>query len=467
MAFTPRNRDELARLVLGSIVARTELTDTTQGSVVDTISQAFGAVGASIERQIEKVRDAFDFRNATGAELDERLSELPPDTITRLGATFARGELTLSFNPALTANLTLDESSSFTRSDAQNVIYSTVQAYTIPSGTSTYNVTVEASQEGINGNCASGLINTVLDAPSEITSVTNSAPFANGQDEESDTQLKRRALLYLQSLARCQPSALEYGALSLTSTQGRLILASIYEDPNQAGYSELAIDDGSGLLGDNQRDGAIYTATAGQTGGVRVFYHEAPAVDPVRIGIVTNNIAIPLASTQYLSIPERGIIYINEGAIPIGATYRTLPYKVYTGLIAEVQNYIEGDTNNPLVNPGFRACGTRVRVLPPSIKKLEFDMHLIPKSGYDLDTVTSQALTAITQLTLDLRLGQPLYTAQIINAILELDNVLSVKLYNYDQSNIQNPILLDDIYPSGNAVIRLGRTQIIPNLEET
>jgi len=82
MSFTPRNRDELARLVLGSIVSRTELTDTTQGSVIDTMSQAFGAVSASIERQIEKVRDAFDFRNATGAELDERLSELPPNTIT-------------------------------------------------------------------------------------------------------------------------------------------------------------------------------------------------------------------------------------------------------------------------------------------------------------------------------------------------------------------------------------------------
>jgi uncharacterized phage protein gp47/JayE len=467
MSFTPRNRDELARLVLGSIVSRTELTDTTQGSVIDTISQAFGAVGASIERQIEKVRDAFDFRNATGAELDERLSELPPNTIQRQSATFARGELTLSFNPALSANLTINENSTFTRSDAQNVIYTVVQAYTVPSGTSTFTVTVEASQEGTAGNCASGLVNTILDAPSQITSVTNSLPFANGQEQETDTQLKRRALLYLKSLGRCQPSALEYSALSLPSTQGRLILASIYEDPNQAGYSELAIDDGSGLLGDNQRDGAIYTATAGQTGGVRVFYHEAPAVEPVRIGIVSLGIAIPLNPTQYISIPERGIIYINEGAITAGQTYRTLPYKVYTGLISEVQNYIEGDTNNPLVNAGFRACGTRVRVVPPTIKKLEFDMHLIPKSGYDLEVVTSQALTAITQLTLDLRLGQALYVAQIINAILELGNVLSVKLYNYDESDNQTPVVLDDIYPSGNAVIRLGRSNIIPNLEET
>jgi hypothetical protein len=376
--------------------------------------------------------------------------------------------LTLSFNPALSANLTINSDSTFTRSDAQNVIYTVVQAYTVPSGTSSFNVTVEANQEGIAGNCASGLINTLLDAPSEITSVTNSLPFANGQEQETDTLLKRRALLYLKSLGRCQPSALEYSALSLPSTQGRLILASIYEDPNQAGYSELAVDDGSGLLGDNQRDGAIYTATAGQTGGVRVFYHEAPAVEPVRIGIVSNlGIAVPLPPSQYLSIPERGIIYINEGAISAGQTYRTLPYRVYTGLIAEVQNYIEGDTNNPLVNAGFRACGTRVRVVPPTVKKLEFDMHLIPKSGYDLEVVTNQVLTAITQLTLDLRLGQPLYVAQIISAILDLGNVLSVKLYNYDQSDSQTPVVLDDIYPSGNAVIRLGRSNIIPNLEET
>ena len=467
MAFTPRTRDELARLVLGSIVSRTALTDTSQGSVVDTISQAFGAVSASIERQIEKARDAFDLRNATGAELDERLKEFPLETITRKEATLARGHLELSFNPALTANLTIEEGSTFARSDNPSVIYSTTQEYIVQAGQNAFAVEVEANLDGIEGNCAKGLITTILSAPSEITSVNNTGAFTNGLEQETDTQLKRRALLYLKSLARCQPSALEYGALSLSSTQGRLILASIYEDPYVLGYSELAIDDGSGKLGENKRAGKRYIMTAGNTGGVRTFYHEAPAVNNVTLATISNNVETPLDPTKYLSIPERGVIYIDEGAISANQTFTVQYYEVYTGLIAEVQDLIEGDINNPLSKPAFRACGTRVRVVPPSVLTLDCDIHLIPKSGFDFETVQKNVKDAFIQKTLDLKLGQPLYTAQLINEALMLGSVLSLKIYVADTGDTDNPILLDDIYPAQNQVVRIGTLNILPTPEDT
>jgi len=469
MAYTARTQDELARIALGAIITRSNLTDTAQGSVIDTLAQSMGALASDVEQRLSLVRDSFDFRNATGAELDARLAEFPPNSVERLQATRASGQVELTFSGALANDLLIEAGSSFTSSDNPELIYSTVADSTVLAGESGATINVVASAEGTQGNCLSGAIDQVLQAPSLIVSVQNQSAFTNGADAETDSALKRRALLYLQSLSRSQPAALEYAALSYTGQTERLTLANVYEPLDVRGYSELYIDDGTGRLGENKRTGAIYSGTV-PASGLTVIYHDAPAVDQVtplkQVTTPLGDVFLPLDDDQFISIPERGVIYIEPSAYFTGQQWSISAYEVFQGPIANIQRLIEGDTSNPNQSAGWRAAGTRVRVLPPSVLFLSFDLQITPETGYNLIDIQESAELAINDLMAGLEIGQPLFVAEIIEAIMTLEGVLNTRVYQSGSVNQQVPTPLDDIYPPPRMVIRLGALDITPVIEE-
>lgn len=465
MPYTPRTRAELAEIALGAIIARSGLDDTAEGSVIHTLAQAMGALSASSERQIELVRAAYDFRNATGAELDERLAEFPPDTLSRHPATIARGVLTARFE-ALTAQQTISAGSSFGSSTDDALVYITTVDHTAQIGDTTLELNIEASQAGTGGNIGAGIIDTILDAPSWVASVENQEPIAGGLDEETDAALKRRGLLYLASLARSQPQALESLAYNHASTAGRVILAALWESPHTLGYSELYIDDGTGQLDTHTEIGPIYQGTAGPT-GVTKLYFQAPAVQSPVVLTDSSGSFAPLSPALYIAQPERGVIHIEAGAIPSGVSYKLAPYRVYTGLIQELQSAIEGNTANPASSQGWRAAGTRVRVQPAAPYRLDFDLALVVRTGYDLDSVAAEIEQALIELTYSLTIGSPLYVSHIINTIIETEGALNAHLYIAGTGSNPDPEPLADIYPPTNNVIRLGALQIVPASEET
>lgn len=466
MAYVPRERAELARIFLGSLITRSELDDTAQGSVIDVIAQSQAALASSTERRIKGVRDAFDFRNASGAELDERLGEFPPNTITRLPATTATGTITVTI-PAQASDLGISQGASFSASSVPDILYTVITASTISAGATSKDLTVEASEEGRAGNIGAEKIDTVIDAPVQITSVTNSAAITNGQEEESDSELKRRALLYLQSLARSQPPALEFAALNYSGTE-RITLASLYEDPNVAGMSYLYIDDGSGTLGTRTATGHRYTGTA-TAEGPTVIYHDAPAVNTLTISYVdpSTTLTRTVSPLKYVSIPERGVIYLDADAIPDTAPWTLGPYEVFTGPIAEIQRTIEGDPAHPNEYAGWRAAGTRVRVYPPSVAPLNADIHLTPENGYELNALSQSVETRLIDELSVYRIGEPLFVARLTEIIMGVDGVRNITLYAHETGDDAAPIPLEDLYPQSNRVVRLGTLKIIPAPEET
>jgi len=463
--YVPRERDELARIFLGSLITRSELDDTAQGSVIDVLAQSMAALASSTERRIAGVRDAFDFRNATGAELDERLGEFPPDSISRLSATTASGSLTVTLL-AQGSDLTIEAGASFGASSNPDIIYSVRTQTVISAGATSADLTVDASESGRAGNIASQRIDTILDAPSQLLTVTNSAAFTNGQEEETDSALIRRAMLYLQSLARCQAPALEYAALSYEGEE-RITLASLYEDPHVAGMSYLYIDDGSGTLGLRTATGQQYTGTATATGPT-VIYHDAPAVNTLSITYTDpiTSLTRTVSPVKYVSVPERGVIYLDSDAIPDGAVWTLGPYEVFGGPIAAIQRIIEGDPANPTSAPGWRAAGTRVRVYPPSIMRLDADIHLTPENGYELNALSQSVETSLIDELSAYRIGEPLFVARLIEMIMSVEGVRNIALYVAGTGDDAIPQTLGDIYPSADRVIRLGALTIIPSPEE-
>ena len=460
--YTPRDRDELARIILGSIVSRSELTDTASGSVIDVLAQSMAALSSSVEYRIARMRDAFDFRNATGAELDERLSEFPPSTIERQSATYATGALIVTLD-AQVLDLTIPAGASFSPSSRPEIIYSVIADTVITAGETSKELSVEANLLGPAGNISAERIDTILSAPPELLTVSNQTSISNGRDEETDVSLKRRALLYLQSLARSQPSALEFAALSADVTP-RLSLASVYEDPEQRGFSWLYIDDGSGELGLRTQTGQRYTGTA-TASGPRTIYFDAPAVNAPTLTYVdpVTSLTRMVSTAHYLAIPERGVMYVDASAIPDTAVWTLGAYDVFSGPIAEIQRIIEGDPANPNSSPGWRAAGTRVRVYPPGVQRLSFDLHLVPVSGYDIDELKRAVeLAVIDHLSL-LRIGEPVFVARLIEIIMSVEGALNIDLYQASTGSSAAPQDLEDLYPASNSVVRLGTLTITPS----
>lgn len=454
MSFTPRTKDELARRTLGAFIARSPLSDTNEGSVLDTIAQSIGALASNTENRIATVRDAFDFRNASGVELDLRLAEFPHGTIVRKPAQRARGVVGIILQEGLTVDTVIPEGTTFSRTD-NAVLYLTTEDVTISAGERIADLNVEASVLGSSGNAPSSVITGLEDVPNEIIAVVNTRAITTGLEEESDNSLKRRATLYLQSLARSQARALEYMALS-ADLPLRLLIANIYEDPFNRGMSYLYIEDGTGALSQNTSDGRIPSVTVPQ-GSLNVFYHDYPAIKEVIPAIFNNGTLTNLDPTQYVSIPERGIIYLDSSALTPGDTLTVRPYHIYTGSIATIQALIEGDPSNPEGSPGFRSAGTRVRVLSPNITRVSLSLEVQVQGGADYTTLETNITDALSSLINDLYVNAPLFHASIIDVVMDVEEVSNVHVFRFNTTDA-----FEDFYPPQGSVIRLNNLSISP-----
>lgn len=82
-------------------------------------------------------------------------------------------------------------------------------AYIIPAGVTSAQVTVQAQNAGTQGNVAAGSITTISTAIVGVDTVTNPNAFANGVNEESDAAVQARFQVYVQGLRAAINSAVE------------------------------------------------------------------------------------------------------------------------------------------------------------------------------------------------------------------------------------------------------------------
>ena len=367
MPYTPKSHNEILRDLRAMTIGRTALNDIQAGSVLNTLLSAFAHELASAERRIFNVREAFFLASATGAELDERVAELPPVGINRLPATNGSATcLKITRGLPYTGQLTIPAGSLV--STVSGIKYRTTNDAIIADGAGHVdNVQVVAINAGLSGNTPVGTISVIVDMPDAIIEVDNTQAISNGGDEETDAQLKQRAYNYIQSLSRCSRSTLEYLALTFISSDGdRMKFARIYENPETPSISELIVDDGSGIeVNAVSAEGAETSGTI-PNNGYRVLFHEAPATAPITTLNLTildaDSNPVTINNSQITSIPERGIVYVDESVIGEDYTWTISGYRVFRGFISELQKEIEGDVDNPSVLTGFRASGTRVIV---------------------------------------------------------------------------------------------------------
>jgi len=446
--YTPRTSSEITRDLMARMVARTELTDVAEGSVLLSLLQTIAEQIAEADTRLASIRDQFTLSGASGLDLDERAEELG---LTRLSATNATGTITL-IRDASSASLIVPRGSIVGRNDS-TVTYSTQSAVTFGIGITEVDVAITANTTGSSGNAPTNTITTLVDMPEAITSITQTIAIGNGQFEESDIQLRARATRYLNSLARCQPVALEYLALSTTASDGtRATTATLYENLTERGRCELLIDDGSGL-GDHPqtRSGATITTTLNSAQGL-IIGVESPIVNDIVVTDTTSQVQQfrLVENTDYIVYRERGLIHLLEGAsVSEGSELTISGYEVYTGLISELQSTIEGDPQD--ITSGYRPAGISVRVLPAPVQRVDLDVLIVVADGANVLTVSDNVETAIASLFSSLNAGQPAYIAKIIDVVMSIDDVVNTTLYRQGTR-----VLAVDQYPATERTVLRG-----------
>lgn len=446
MPFVPRTSREILRDLRGMVLGRTKINDILTGSVLNTLLSSVAQLVSSSERRLYNIRESFFLEGAIGSDLDERVSELPPVAIERLGRTNASASSLKIGRSNSTGDLLIPSGSLVSKQDGTQ--YRTVNDVIIPNGAiDIENVQIIALVSGTSGNASIDEINTIVSMPTDVSSVSNIQPLTNGTDEESDESLRNRALTYLKSLSRCSPSTLEFLALSFVSSAGdRMKFASIFEDSEQPAYSELVVDDGSGLnVNSVSRAGNTINGTVPSSNS-RILYHEKPATSPIlpsNITITRGSNTISLSSSDITSVQERGVVYIKEGILQAGDTWTISNYRVFTGYIAELQDEIEGNVDNPSVLTGFRASGTRVVVSLADPQFVSFDVSLQVDTDQDFNAVEYSLKQGLETFINELSPSSPLYVSSLVESAKAVNGVLDVVFY---QSNSTNR--LENIYPS-------------------
>jgi hypothetical protein len=273
---------------------------------------------------------------------------------------------------------------------------------------------------GAIGNLSQpSLINTIVRGLPELVEVTNTQPLAGGTDRERDDELRQRAERWVASLALAQNEALEAVALNFQASNSTVAShARIWNDPDMRGYSELVVDDGTGMQG--------YTRLAQTTTGVvptlsgsglrYQFPFEWPAATPPVVRIDGN--IVPPSSYQVLH--DKGLIVLNEftpSAVSPGMPWSVGDHSVFVGFIAELQRYI---------NTICVAAGTVVRVVSPIPQYINLSFNMVAAPGTNLVDVREQIKRAIVAFVARLAPGEPLLIYRLIGSLNALPGVLNV-----------------------------------------
>ena len=250
--------------------AATTLVDTTVGSILRAVTEAYAFVALWLQGIALQIAALTRFSTSSGPDADSWAADfgfyrLPPKPSSG-SETFARFTPTLQVQiQAATQNgidtngnaiwtggaevQTSDGSETYMviPDTTQSAYNASINAYVIPVNIPSCTATIVATTAGTASNVSAGQINTISQAIAGIDTVTNASPLTNGADAESDASFRARFVVYLQTLERGTPASIINAVESLQ--QGAYCTLTQNQDYNgtrDLGYFYLVVDDGTG-----------------------------------------------------------------------------------------------------------------------------------------------------------------------------------------------------------------------------
>jgi hypothetical protein len=242
-----------------------------QGSSLRAIVEGFGGLFMWFQALVLQLLTAIRLSTSSGNDVDTFVADFMPivpgsqttalpNGSPRLGAQAASGTVTYTRFTAGTntcfipvgATLTTNDGNNTTFVVSTNLTFATYQAgppagYLLPSSVASIVVPVQCSVPGLIGNVVVGAIGNITSPVTGIDTVSNTAAFSNGANQESDSALKQRFAAYILGLSRGDFFGLNASLLSsATTVQFTLTEGYNYDGSYRPGFFFVVVDDGSG-----------------------------------------------------------------------------------------------------------------------------------------------------------------------------------------------------------------------------
>jgi hypothetical protein len=241
-------------------------------------------------------------------------------------------------------------------------------AYVIPAGVVSIAATVQNNIIGVAGNIIAGALGLVTSNIAYVDTVTNAAAFTDGVNAESDAAFKFRFGLFLTSLAKATPIAMQSAVLGVAQNLTCAVLSGCQTVGGAftPGYGVIAVDDGSGATAS-----AVLTAVAtAATGPSMLALGAVCAV--MQAPVLTANVALTITCSTSVqkaaAVPlVTAAVAAYVAALPVSTLSDPAPLP-YSALLKVAYGASENVTNvsNVTLNGGTEdiggAEGTVVRV---------------------------------------------------------------------------------------------------------
>lgn len=255
MAITTQSFTTLVRQQAAAIQAKASaVLSFVVGSIELARAEAVAAVAMWLQSIVLQLLATTRLSTSTDSDIDSFVADFG---LTREAAVAATGTVAFSRYTAM-QSATIPVGSLVQTADGTQpfaVIADTTQAfwnaasnaYVIPSGTTSGNVTVKAVNAGAQGNVNANTITTISTAIVGVDTVNNAAAFVNGSDAETDAALQTRFTQYIASLAKATKGAIGFAITSLqTGVTYTLVENQQYGGATDYGYFYVVVDDGTG-----------------------------------------------------------------------------------------------------------------------------------------------------------------------------------------------------------------------------
>ncbi|RYF12554.1 MAG: hypothetical protein EOO40_00995 [Deltaproteobacteria bacterium] len=440
--FTPQTTESIYAQMLARMVVMGGLTDVTDSSVINHLLLAIARALDEGYYQAAQIPAGFSIDTCSGADLRARAKDIQPGLLQPISEQSAT--VSLVFTREVVAGdvivplgtQVLTASGQVFETTEQGIIYAAGQPTldTSTVGQDSTLVPAIAQQPGTAGNVASNTLVRFRQTIEGVDAVTNPGPAARGIDAETDDSFRARLKGYVSTLAKSTVSALEACVLSATDpvTGDRILYSSLLEDPLNPGKVTLYVDDGTGQSGVSA-DVADEVVTYGLSGppvntavgGETSLPLQNGAIDLRSPYTVTSSTRGNLkAGTDYTLVPGQGRLYFAT-ALAQGEQI-TASYTYYTGVVGLAQKIVDGDPNDRLNFPGYRAAGISVEVLPPQVIVPPVSATITVGKGYDVASVYATVGDAILTAINSLPISGDVLLADLYNAVTNIDGVANV-----------------------------------------
>lgn len=194
---------------------------------------------------IAEVLKATQIKNANGKALDLLVEQIG---IKRKPATFSTGIANFSRSSAATVDYTIPAGSIIQTNSTEPVQFKTTNTATLLAGQVSVSVPIKAVLSGADSNIGSNTLTEMTEPPVGIESVVNLSETSGGSNEETDDELRSRAVKEIGNGSRSSATALVRGMNRVPGVQSVSIFINDTPDTDTEGrppYSfELVVEGG-------------------------------------------------------------------------------------------------------------------------------------------------------------------------------------------------------------------------------